>query len=429
MSGGRREVLLHVLEGVSASCGGDRYLPWDELRWRTPPEGLTAEEWWGAIKIARHGMQRPLPLRDATGNQFTYALPDEVLRGIESIDKQTSGRIGVPEPVTHDAPTRDRYVINSLIEEAITSSQLEGAATTYQVAKDMLRTGRKPRTRDERMILNNYVAMRRVGELRYEPLVPALICEIHRAVTDGTLDNSELAGRIQLPGETRVVIEDYEGNVLHAPPPAEELPERLEQLCNFANGASDTAYVPPVVRAVVVHFMLAYDHPFVDGNGRTARALFYWSMLNQDYWLTEFISISSLLRKASIKYARSFIYSEQDEGDLTYFISYQLEIIQRSIVHLHEYLKRKVAETRELQRSLSGLARKFNYRQLAVVEHAMKNVNARYTVTSHSGSHKVSAQTARTDLQGLEHQGLLTRIKSGRGFAWIPVEGIADRLQ
>jgi len=429
MSGGRHEVLLHVFGRVAASHGDERYLPWDGLRWRTPPDGLTAEEWWATVKIARHGMQRLLPLRDATGRQFTYALPDGVLRGIESIDKQTSGRISVPEPVTHDAPTRDRYVVNSLIEEAITSSQLEGAATTYQVAKDMLRTGRKPRTRDERMILNNYVAMRRVGEFRHERLTPALICEIHRAVTEDTLDNVELAGRIQLPGETRVVVEDYEGNVLHMPPLAGELPERLEQLCNFANGASDTAYVPPVVRAVVVHFMLAYDHPFVDGNGRTARALFYWSMLNQDYWLTEFISISSLIKKAPIKYARSFLYSEQDEGDLTYFISYQLEVIQRSIVDLHEYLERKVAETRELQRSLSSLTHKFNYRQLAVIEHALKNANAQYTITSHAGSHNVSAQTARTDLQGLEEQDFLTRIKSGRGFAWIPVEGIADRLR
>ena len=76
-----------------------------------------------------------------------------------------------------------------------------------------------------------------------------------------------------------MVVADNQGEVLHVPPPAEELPERLQRLCDFANGASDTAYVPPVVRAIVAHFMLAYDHPFVDGNGRTARLLLYWSML------------------------------------------------------------------------------------------------------------------------------------------------------
>jgi Fic/DOC family protein len=309
---------------LGASVAGDRYLPWDELRRRRPPDGLTSEEWWLVTKLARNGMRRTLPLTDNHGGWFGYALPDEVLRGIETVDKHTSGRIGIPELVTHDAPTRDRYVISSLIEEAITSSQLEGASTTHKVAKDMLRTGRKPRTRDERMIVNNYLGMLAVREVRHKPLTPAMICEFHRIITDGTLDNPGNCGRIQLPGDDRVVIEDYLGEVLHVPPPAEDLPERLQRLCDFANGASDTAYVPPVVRAVVVHFMLGYEHPFLDGNGRTARLLFYWAMLSQDYWLAEFLPISRLLAKAPMKYARSFLHCEQDDGDLTYFFLYQL---------------------------------------------------------------------------------------------------------
>ena len=378
--------------------------------------------------MARKGMQRALPLTQEHGDRFTYALPDEVLRGIETVDKHTSGRIGVPEPVTHDAPTRDRYVISSLIEEAITSSQLEGASTTRRVAKDMLRTGRKPRTRDERMILNNYRGMLHVGEVRQEPLTPVLICEFHRILTEGTLDDPASCGRIQLPGEERVVAGDNEGQVLHEPPPATELPERLQRLCDFANGASDTAYVPPVVRAIVTHFMLAYDHPFVDGNGRTARLLFYWSMLNQDYWLAEFLPISRLLAKAPAQYARSFLHSEQDDGDLTYFVLYQLGIIQRAIADLHEYLGRKVTETRHLQEALVALAGQLNHRQVALLEHAIKNPGARYTVVSHGGSHAVVAQTARTDLQGLEREGFLIRIASKRGYAWIPAEDLDRRL-
>lgn len=241
---------------------------------------------------------------DKDGLSFSYALPDDALRGIELVDKQTSGRIGAPAPVLPEAPTRERYVINSLIEEAITSSQLEGAATTRKVAKEMLRTGRKPRTRDERMILNNYTGMLRVRELRHERLTPAMITEFHRIIADGTLEDQSDCGRLQLPGEDRVVIVDYDDDeVMHTPPGASQLPERLDRLCQFANGDLDTAYVPPVVRAILLHFMLAYDHPFVDGNGRTARLLFYWSMLSQDYWLAEFLPISRLLKKAPAQYA------------------------------------------------------------------------------------------------------------------------------
>jgi Fic family protein len=414
--------------GVSATTTGSRYLPWDELRHRQPPEDLTSEDWWLATKLARGGMRRDLPLADKDGRRFTYALPDDVLRGIESVDKHTSGRIGVPEPVSQDAPARDRYVISSLIEEAITSSQLEGASTTRKVAKNMLRTGRNPRTRDERMIVNNYLGMLRVREVRHQPLTPALILELHRIITDGTLDDPESSGRIQLPGEDRVVVGDYEGNELHVPPPAEELADRLRALCEFANGKSDSAYVPPVVRAIVVHFMLAYDHPFVDGNGRTARLLFYWSMLSQDYWLAEFLPISRLLAKAPAKYARSFIYSEQDDGDLTYFILYQLEIIQRADADLHQYLSRKASETRQFRKLLASMSRQFNHRQIALLENAIKNPHAEYTVASHARSHNVALQTARTDLQNLERQGLLAKITSSRGYAWIPVEDLDRRL-
>jgi Fic family protein len=411
------------------AAGADRYMPWDQLRWRPAPQGLTREEWWLISKVARNGMKRMLPLTDVNGSRFSYALPDQVLRGIETVDKYTSGRLGVPEPVTHDAPGRSRYVINSLIEEAITSSQLEGANTAHNVAKDMLRTGRPPRTRDERMILNNYRAMQRVGEIRHEPLTPALICDIHRIVTQGTLDDPGAEGRIQLPGEDRVRVEDAQGQVLHVPPPAEQLPERLQRLCDFANGASDAAYVPPVIRAIALHFMLGYDHPFVEGNGRTARILFYWSMLNQDYWLAEFLPISRLLTRVPGKYARAFIHSEQDEGDLTYFVIYQLRIIQRAIRDLQEYLALKVAETKRIQEALTALSRHFNHRQIALLQHAVKNPHAQYTVVSHAGSHNVVAQTARMDLQELEQQGLLTKFAQRRGYAWRPAAHLTDLLE
>ena len=174
--------------------------------------------------------------------------------------------------------------------------------------------------------------------------------------------------------------------------------------------------------------MLGYDHPFVDGNGRTARLLFYWSMLKQDYCLAEFLPISRLLRKAPGQYARSFLQSEQDEGDLTYFVLYQLSVIQRAIVDLHDYLGRKVAEAQQLRKKLTAMSRKFNYRQMALLEHAIKNPGAQYTVTSHGRSHNVVAQTARTDLRALEQEGLLIKTSSGRGHAWAPAIDLNRRL-
>jgi len=404
-----------------------RYLPWDELRYRSPPDGLTIDEYWAAVKLGRRQLQRPLPLLDRNSKPFSFALPDDVLEHVEAVNRDLSGRIAMSEQVTNPA-TRDRFLVSSLMEEAITSSQLEGAMTSRHVAKEMIRTGRPPRTRDERMILNNYHAMLRIREVADQDLTPDQIFEIHRVVTDGTLDNADSAGRLQRPDEVRVAVYDDKGHVLHTPPPAFELPERMTRLCAFANGATEGGYVPPVLRAITVHFMLGYDHPFEDGNGRTARALFYWCMLRYGYWLTEFLAISRILRAAPGKYARSFLHTEQDDNDLTYFHAYQLKVLRRAVSELHQYLARKAAELHDLQRLLAA-GQVFNHRQAALLSHAVRNPGAHYTTESHSRSHRTSIETARQDLRGLETVGLLVKRRRGKGFTWTPVPDLVERLQ
>ncbi|QIS14602.1 Fic family protein [Nocardia arthritidis] len=421
-----------LMSTIRIASPSDSYLPWDKLRYQKPPRDLTPQEWWLGVKMMRINMLRPLPLQMIGGREFAYALPDEVLQLTDEITRRTSGQIAAPEPVTNPA-TRNRYVISSLIEESITSSQLEGASTSRIVAKEMIRSGRQPRDRSERMILNNYNAMLFVAEHRDEDFTPALVCELHRIVTAGTLDDPESAGRIQSnpDPDDRVKVFGREDDVLHIPPPVAQLPARLQALCAFANATSTgTAYVPAVVRALIVHFMVGYDHYFEDGNGRTARALFYWSMLKQGYWLTEYLTISRILKKAPAQYVRSFVLTEQDEGDLTYFLIYHLKVIKQALDELNQYLVRKSAELQEARRLLSSRG-EFNHRQLALIESSIKNPGNHYTVQTHMVSHGVSDQTARNDLNDLEKRGLLVRSKMGRNYTWSPAPNfekvLADR--
>jgi Fic family protein len=409
------------------------YLPWDKIRFRKPPEGFTSEQWWLAITLARAPMRRPLPLFDKDGKAFSYAIPDDVFRLTEDISRRASGMIAVPEPVTNSA-TRDRYVVNSLIEEAITSSQLEGASTSRKVAKEMIRSGRDPRNRSERMILNNYNGMLRVGELRGEKLTPEIVCELHRIITDGTLDDPSAAGRIQTDPDPkqRVAVWGWGPRgeePVHFPPPVDQLLDRLQRLCDFANATDDRPWLQPVLRSLSIHFMVGYDHYFEDGNGRTARLLFYWSMLRHGYWLTEFLTISNILKKAPAQYGRSFLYTEQDNGDLTYFFLYHLRVITRAINELDKYLARKVKELRETRVLLSATPGEYNYRQLALLELAIKDPQAIFTVESHARSHKVSQETARQDLHDLDKRGLLSRFKVGRHFAWSPAPDLPSVIR
>lgn len=416
-----------VVELIGARPVVDDYAPWDKVRYRKPPHGLTVEEWWAILRMRRDTMARQVPLSDVSGREFCYALPDEVLRLCDEIGSRASGSIAAPEPVTNP-DTRDRYLVSSLFEEAITSSQLEGAATTRQVAKEMLRTERAPRTRSEQMILNNYRAMRHVREMRDESFTPARVLELHRIVTEGTLDDPNAAGRIQSSADPadRVAVYDSADELVHRPPPVDQLERRLDALCAFANGAA-YGWIHPVLRALTVHFIAGYDHYFEDGNGRTARALFYWSMLKEGYWLTEYVTVSSILKKAPSQYVKSYIHTEQDSGDLTYFFLYHLSVIKRALDQLDEYLAMKVADLRHARQSFAD-AMQFNSRQLALLELAVREPDSAFTSQSHANSHGVTNEAARKDLHALEDRGLLVRTKAGRKFVWRPASDIKERL-
>jgi Fic family protein len=414
----------------SVSEPGDGYVHWDKLRHREPPDTLTHEEWWFLLKLTRRQLLRNLPLTDPQGQRFAYSMPDAVQRALHQVDQRCSGEIAMPEVVTADEQARHHYLVNSLMEEAIRSSQLEGATTSRRVAKDLLRSGRKPSDRSERMILNNYLALRFMREVGDE-LTTETILELHRIVTDGTLDDSSAAGRLQTPDEERVAVFDRNSQrLLHKPPPAELLPERLQALCDFANADSGSGpFIHPALRAILLHFWLAYDHPFEDGNGRTARALFYWYMRTRGYWLVEYLSVSRILADAPAKYARAFLYTETDERDTTYFVHYQLQVIERAIAELHAYLKRKVQEIQEIERLMQAGSERFNHRQLALLSHAVRNPGYEYTFHSHSSSHAVTHETARNDLVPLVDMGLLERRRMGRQYRFTPHAELAQRLE
>jgi Fic family protein len=405
---------------------GGLYAHWDKLRHEQPPKGLSHREWWLAVKLGRQASYRQVPLTDRSGRPFQYATLDLISEDLHHVDLGAGGRIAMPKQITNP-DTKNRYYVGSLIEEAVTSSQLEGATTTRPVAKEMIRSGRPPRDRSERMIFNNFLTMKRISKWQAEPLTKELVLEIHRLVTDQTLDDPLAAGRFRRADEQYVVGDDY-GEVFHEPPPAEELNRRMKSMCEFANGKTPRGFVHPVLRSIILHFWLAYDHPFVDGNGRTARALFYWSMLHHGYWLCEFISISQIIRKGPAKYGRAFLYTETDENDLTYFIVYHLGVLRRAIEELHRYINRKTSELQVVERVLQGTPT-LNHRQRALLAHALRHPDQTYTFQSHATSHNVVPQTARTDLLGLQQRGLLQGQKIGKRWYFTPVPDLEGKLR
>lgn len=416
--------------GIGPEQAGN-YYHWDQLRHRSAPGDLSHEEWWFAVKQARQVISKGIGIRDPNNREFTFASTEGLHRKLHQMDRDAGGSIrgGDLTDVIASEGTRDRYLIRSLFEEAITSSQLEGASTTTREAKRMLLSGRKPRDRSERMILNNYRAMRFVRENRDTPLSESFILELQAILTEDAIDDPSASGRWRKPNEDIVVTDNRDGTILFRPPDAELLPERINTLVDFANAERSDSFVHPIAQAVILHFLLSFEHPFVDGNGRTARALFYWYMSRTGYWLIEFLSISKVIKLSPAKYAKAFLYVETDENDLTYFLHHQFDVILQSIASLHEYLSRTHRELMQTEQLLRGPVQKeLNHRQVALLSHALKHPNQLYEIKAHQKSHGVTYQTARTDLLALEELGLLSKFKRGKAFVFQSPRDLPERI-
>lgn len=416
-----------ILEALRKS--NDEYLYWDKFKYQSLPEGVSCELAWLYLRIMiRDSQIRKVPMQDKNGEEFGYWLPDSVQKILHYIDQNASGQILVDDPRVH-ASEKERYLISSVMEEAIASSQLEGAATTREKAKAMLKSGRKPVNKAEQMCFNNYITIRSIKEKLNEPLSKDLIIEMQASITKDTLDKKDAIGRFRRATEHIQVIDGVDGTVLFDPPTADEIEKRIQNLCNFANHRHDEIFIHPVVKAIILHFWLAYIHPFVDGNGRTARVLFYWFMLKNKYWLFEYLSISRILLRAPGEYKRAYIYSEIDSLDMTYFLTYNLRTISLAIKSLNAYLAKKQKELKETM----SFIRKYpalNHRQYDILHHIVSHLDATYTIKFQRNVYNVAYQTARTDLLQLEEKGFLERITDkGKEFYFVPAKDINKKLR
>jgi len=405
------------------------YSHWDHVRMQSVPEGLTHETAWLAIQLSRSPQRQNLPIEFNGYQQLHYWLPPSHIELISSIDK----RAGAYVATRHNNAIPDdneRYLVNSLMEEAIASSQIEGAATTREVAKEMLRSERRPRDKGEQMILNNYNAILEIRERKADALTPELLLNLHSVLTENTLDDPGEGGRFRLPGENINVIDFRTNEVIHTPPPAKEIAGRIQSICEFANQKSKP-YVHPLVKAIALHFAIGFVHPFVDGNGRTARALFYWYMLKSGYWMFEFLPISRIIKSAPAKYTRAYLYTEHDNGDLAYFNNYHLRVVERAINDLQEYLEQQQALVQEACDLLENFP-ELNYRQRVVVQNSIKHPLKKTTAREHQGKFQKTYNTARADLDHLVRLGLLVKKEQAKGrveLSYMPSPDIMKKLK
>ena len=392
------------------------YLYWDKAKYYKPKNTDDAD-FWNAIKISRIG-----ELISFGKRLFKFKITTHMQKFLHEFDMNFGGTLLTSDTISEKK--KQYYLLSSLMEEAIASSQMEGANTTRKVAKDMLRKQAKPKNIDQQMIVNNYNTIRFLVEQKDKNFSPELLLEIHKMISENTLENHEDEGKFRT-SDNIVVMVSLKGEIAHTPPSYTEINTYIDDLCNFAN--NDEKYIHPIVKAIIIHFIISYLHPFVDGNGRTARSLFYWYMLKKGYWLTEFLSISRIIYRSKNRYEKAFLYVENDELDLGYFINYNLNVLQQSFNELKIYLNKKTNEEKSLFdfKFIKGI----NERQAQIIKMCIEKPSTIFIAKELETTFNVSVKTIRNDLIGLVQLGILDSLAiNQRLTGYTRVQNLEEKL-
>lgn len=378
----------------------DEYLYWDKIKYKA--KTATPQEYWNAIKLSRSLNSQTITFGVCT---FQFVSTDFVQRLLHYFDMHIGGNLGSNVGIAETDKTK--FMISSIMEEAISSSQMEGANTTRKKAKEMIQKELKPKNKSEQMIMNNFVTMKHVVQHKTEDLTPEKLLYIHNLISSNTLENKEEEGVFRKNDE--IFVENFSnGEIVHIPPKQEEIEGLINDLCDFFNNEQKT-FIHPIIKGIIIHFMIGWIHPFTDGNGRTARTLFYWYMLKNGYWLTEYLTISTIIKDTKNQYEKAFLYTENDQNDVTYFITYHLKTMEKAFIGLKDYIGRKQKEVIQAAKFIK--IPNVNERQAQILKTVNEDSDRVLSGKEIENRFSISSFTARTDLNNLEKLGFLEKIQ------------------
>lgn len=378
----------------------DEYLYWDKVKYKS--KDINPVDLWNAVKL-----HRKINSNAVTFGQyrFFYVVTDYLQRALHQFDMHIGGTLGSNIEIAESDKTK--YIISSIMEEAISSSQMEGANTTRKKAKEMIQKEQKPKNKSEQMIMNNFITMKHIVQHKNEDITPEKILYIHKLMSNKTLDEIEDEGRFRDNNEVHVV-NHINSEIVHTPPTNDELEKLINDLCFFFNNDSKD-FIHPIIKGCIIHFMVGWIHPFTDGNGRTARALFYWYMLKKGYWLTEYLSISRIIKDTKNQYEKAYLYSENDENDLSYFITYHVKTMEKAFDALKEYINRKQKEVFQAAKFMKIPL--VNERMAQILKILNDDSDRILNIKEIENRFNISNYTARTDLKTLVDLGFLEVIQ------------------
>ncbi|MFG1592826.1 Fic family protein [Halobacteriovorax sp. CON-3] len=380
----------------------ERYTPLDDIKYRLDSLGVSLRDWpevKGTIQRLRRASSIPLYVEEID-KKFWFYPADCINKKLHQIESLGGSLFDL---IQRHQNFKQEFLINAAVEEAITSAIYEGANSTRSKAKALISSGEKPKDKDEYMLINNYLAMKWIKENVSKQVSKDLILKVHEIVSQNTLegDDANFSGKFR---NNKVYVGTHEG--IDYTKIEDTIDEVIELTTN------NPRYLHGLIKGILLHYFTAYIHPFFDGNGRTARTLFYFKAMKNNLKFVELLSISANLKQHSKRYEKSFDLVKEHQLDLTYFIDFCLDSLLLSLKKVQEKVNFLITISELITRD--GLSET----QVSLLQKMALNKYKAISIEEYALDINKSREISRRELKDLKVKGYVFEHKQGKKFVY-----------
>ncbi len=379
-----------------------KYIPIDDIKYRLEKLKLSLSDWPDLkMRILAFRKLNSIPLFINTLEKKFWFFPSDCI--MEKINYIEHVGNKLFEKIENSQSFKEEFLKNSSVEEAITSAIYEGANSTRAAAKELIASEKMPSTKDEWMLINNLRAMGWIKENSILEINKEVILKIHQIVTKNTLqgDDANFSGEFR---NDKVFVGSHEGITF------EKIESSMNEVLKLTT--SNPRYLHGLVKGILLHYFIGYIHPFFDGNGRTARTLFYFKAMKNDLKFVELLSISAYLKEHGNQYTRSFDLVKENDYDVTYFVDFCLD----SLIEALKKVERKVKYLIDISSLKEPL--QLSPTQISFLQKIALNKEKIITIEAYANDIGKSREIARKELSDLTKKGFLKESKDSRKFTY-----------
>lgn len=331
-----------------------------------------------------------------------YSITNKVLKNI--------GNIEASKEVIDHAPLlpyfEKEFRENALVRSVHFGTHIEGNELNLTEAEKVIK-GQEviARDRDIQEVINyrkviDYIGKSQVRNSK-EEVSEDTIRELHKLTVEKILPQDQCG----VFRKTQVVIKNsLTGEVSFRPPMAVAIPFQLKNLLEFINSDED---MHPVLKSGITHYELVRIHPFLDGNGRVARAFATLILYKEGYDIRRFFSLEEYFDKNAREYYEALQSVEEKEGDLTEWLEYFTFGLSVELSKIRERIE-SISIDAKLKQKLGGEPILLTPRQIKIIEYIQK-IGYLQNQAFEQLFPMVSEDTILNELKGLLTTGLVKK--------------------